>query len=114
MKQAKEQRKKGSKRTSRRSKIDPYRSLVGQLVDREVAEKAGVTPAAVQAYRRKHGIPAAASGSSATVMASEHFGHRTGSPPALWAAMALEMNSSWGWAARSAAGTSISTSPAPG
>jgi len=66
MKQAKEQRKKGSKRTSRRSKIDPYRSLVGQLVDREVAEKAGVTPAAVQAYRRKHGIPAAASGSSAT------------------------------------------------
>lgn len=50
------------RRAKRRSKIDPFHSLVGQLVDREVAEKAGVTPAAVQAYRRKHGIPAASSG----------------------------------------------------
>lgn len=62
MKQQKAQPKKGPKRAKRRSKIDPFHSLVGQLVDREVAEKAGVTPAAVQAYRRKHGIPAASSG----------------------------------------------------
>lgn len=62
MKQEKAQPKKGPTRGKRRSKIDPFHSLVGQLVDREVAEKAGVTPAAVQAYRRKHGIPAASSG----------------------------------------------------
>jgi len=65
MKQEKAQPKNGPKRGKRRSKIDPFHSLVGQLVDREVAEKAGVTPAAVQAYRRKHGIPAASSGAPA-------------------------------------------------
>ncbi|MEZ4240757.1 MAG: hypothetical protein R3F59_32305 [Myxococcota bacterium] len=42
-----------------RSKLDPYRDLVGVLSDSEVAKRAGVTRSAVQMYRRTHGIPAA-------------------------------------------------------
>lgn len=58
-------------RRPRASKIEPFRELVGQRPDREVAEMAGVTPEAVRMYRRRHGIPsaprkAAASASSTT------------------------------------------------
>lgn len=45
----------------RRSKLDPFRELVGVVPDSVVAERAGVTNAAVVAYRRRCGIPAAAS-----------------------------------------------------
>jgi len=44
----------------RRSKIDPFRDLLGTVPDRVVAEKAGVTLNAVRNYRVKHGIAAAA------------------------------------------------------
>jgi len=43
----------------RRSKIDPYKDMLGKVHDRVVAEKAGVTLNAVRNYRVKHGIAAA-------------------------------------------------------
>ena len=46
----------------RRSRIDAHRELLGVLSDGEVAARAGVTANAVQMFRKKHGIPAAAPG----------------------------------------------------
>lgn len=46
----------------RRSRIDAHRDLLGVLSDGEVAARAGVTANAVQMFRKKHGIPAAAPG----------------------------------------------------
>ena len=40
------------------SKLDPYRDMLGNVPDREVADKAGVTAENVRAYRRRHSIPA--------------------------------------------------------
>lgn len=45
--------------SGRASKIDPFADEVGQVSDRVVAEKAGVSVAAVGAWRRRRGIPAA-------------------------------------------------------
>lgn len=45
-----------SSRRQPRSRIDPYRELVGILTDSEVAAKAGVTPSAVTQYRSRNGI----------------------------------------------------------
>ena len=42
---------------ARRSKLDPYLHLVGKVPDREVAERAGMTPDGVRMYRQRHGIP---------------------------------------------------------
>lgn len=42
----------------RRSKIDPFKALVGTVPDRVVAEQAGVTINAVRNYRMKRGIQA--------------------------------------------------------
>ncbi|MBX2801184.1 MAG: hypothetical protein KTR31_26120 [Myxococcales bacterium] len=56
-------RKKGG---GRRSKIDAFAELLGQVPDRVVAEKAGVTLNAVRNYRAKRGIQAA--GRAATPM----------------------------------------------
>jgi len=63
------------------SRLAPHRDLIGKVIDREVAERAGVSVSAVTNYRRRHGIPAAtrrvgvprvvASGSS-----SSHCGYR--------------------------------------
>ncbi|MBN1336148.1 MAG: hypothetical protein JXB39_09320 [Deltaproteobacteria bacterium] len=39
------------------SRLDPFADRVGVLSDGKVAELAGVTRAAVQMYRRRHGIP---------------------------------------------------------
>ncbi len=43
----------------RRSKLDPYRHLIGKLSDREVASMAGITADGVRKYRQRHEIPAA-------------------------------------------------------
>ena len=43
----------------RRSKLDPYRHLIGKLSDREVASMAGITADGVRMYRQRHEIPAA-------------------------------------------------------
>jgi hypothetical protein len=51
-------RKKTGRKTTRRSKIDPFVSLLGQVPDRVVAERAGVSLNAVRNYRVKRGIPA--------------------------------------------------------
>jgi hypothetical protein len=40
------------------SKLDPYREMLGNVPDREVADKAGVTAENVRAYRRRHNIAA--------------------------------------------------------
>lgn len=45
-------------RRPRRSRIDPFEDLLGQVPDRVVAEKAGVTLNAVRNYRATRGIPA--------------------------------------------------------
>lgn len=42
----------------RRSRLDPYLDLLGKLPDAEIAEKAGVTPENVRAFRGRHGIAA--------------------------------------------------------
>ena len=42
----------------RKSRIAPLHHLVGVIADADLAKQAGVTPNAVQMYRKKHGIPA--------------------------------------------------------
>lgn len=42
----------------KKSKIDPFRELVGKRPDAVIADLAGLTLSAVRAYRSKHGIPA--------------------------------------------------------
>jgi len=54
----KRKKKRKGRRGPRKSKIDPYRSLVGTVPDRVVAEKAGVTPGAVLNYRKMRDIAA--------------------------------------------------------
>jgi len=49
----------------RKSKIEPFRDLVGTCSDAEIAEKANLTVSAVRAYRRKHGIPSYKNGLAA-------------------------------------------------
>ena len=51
-------RKKRKMRRRRKSRLDPYLELVGDLSDRELADRAGVTPENVRAYRVRRGIPA--------------------------------------------------------
>lgn len=51
-------KKKGSRR-KRRSRVDAFAELVGQVPDRVVAERAGVTIGAVRNWRVARGIPAA-------------------------------------------------------
>jgi len=58
---------KGRKRKARASKVDPFFSLLGEVPDRVVAEKAGVTLGAVLQYRKRHGVPA--------------YGHKASAPP---------------------------------
>jgi hypothetical protein len=50
---------KPTKRRKRRSKLDPYKHLLGRVSDREVARLAGMTPDGVRMYRQRHAIPAA-------------------------------------------------------
>ena len=57
-------RKRRAPPTSRKSKIDAYADQLGQVPDRVIAEKAGVTLNAVRNYRTKRGIPAAGRASS--------------------------------------------------
>lgn len=45
-------------RKPRASQLDPFRAELGHQPDREVAEKAGVSPENVRSYRKRHGIPA--------------------------------------------------------
>lgn len=54
----------------RQSKIDPFAHLLGQVPDRVVAEKAGVSLNAVRNYRVKRGIPAAGRAATAPVEAA--------------------------------------------
>ena len=44
-------------RKKRRSKLDPYLNQVGKVPDREIADKAGVSPDAVRMFRQRHKIP---------------------------------------------------------
>lgn len=46
------------KRPGRPSKLEPYRDQLGKVPDQALADKVGLTLAAVRAYRRRHGIPA--------------------------------------------------------
>lgn len=41
----------------RRSRLEPYRQLLGKVPDQEVATLAGVTPEGVRIYRKRKGIP---------------------------------------------------------
>ena len=54
----------------RRSRIDPYRALLGQLSDKEIAQKAGVTTENVRAYRNRRGIAAWVDGGGGRVAAT--------------------------------------------
>jgi len=47
-----------SPRSSRPSKLDPFRQYLGELADKEVAEMAGVSAENVRSYRLRRGIPA--------------------------------------------------------
>jgi hypothetical protein len=49
---------KGDAASRRRSKLDPFLSLLGKISDAEIATKAGVTPQNVRAFRRRHNIKA--------------------------------------------------------
>jgi len=49
--------KRGPDRAPRRSKLNPWRALIGVRADDEVAAQAGVTREAVRLYRRRHQIP---------------------------------------------------------
>ena len=49
---------KGDAASRRRSKLDPFISLLGKVSDAEIAHKAGVTPQNVRAFRRRHNIKA--------------------------------------------------------
>jgi len=51
-------RKRRKMRRRRASRLDPYLELLGDISDRELADKAGVTPENVRAYRVRRGIPA--------------------------------------------------------
>lgn len=44
----------------RKSKLDPFRHLLGKVADSEVAEQAGVTEGNVSNFRRRHRIPTTA------------------------------------------------------
>ena len=99
-----------TKRKARRSKIDPYYALLGQVSDRVVAEKAGVTVGAVQAYRKRFGIPstralkaapAVALGSATAV--GQARSAQTGSAPAATAS-APASNGAVAWKVSLAAG----------
>jgi transposase len=46
------------KRRGRKSKLSQFRDQMGKVVDREIAERAGVTVSAVTNYRRRHNIKA--------------------------------------------------------
>ena len=46
------------KRRGRKSKLSQFRDQMGMVVDREIAERAGVTVSAVTNYRRRHNIKA--------------------------------------------------------
>jgi hypothetical protein len=52
---------KRSRTQKRRSKLDPFRDLVGTVTDATVAKKANVSIQAVRNYRVKHGIPSSRS-----------------------------------------------------
>ncbi|HCP48493.1 MAG TPA: hypothetical protein DIU15_20820 [Deltaproteobacteria bacterium] len=40
------------------SRLDPFSHMLGDLPDRELAQRAGVTPENVRSYRKRRGIPA--------------------------------------------------------
>lgn len=42
---------------ARKSKLDPYRALIGTVPDRDVGLLAGVSPDGVRMYRSRNGIP---------------------------------------------------------
>jgi len=46
------------KRRGRKSKLAQFQDQMGKVVDREIAERAGVTVSAVTNYRRRHNIKA--------------------------------------------------------
>jgi hypothetical protein len=48
--------KRGPDKAPRKSKIGPYRDMVGKVRDQQIAARAGVTVEAVRMYRRRHGI----------------------------------------------------------
>lgn len=58
-------------RRRRSSRLDPYLELLGDVSDRELAQKAGVTPENVRAYRVRRGIPARWRGDGAAAAAPE-------------------------------------------
>jgi hypothetical protein len=51
-------RKRRKMRRRRNSRLDPYLELLGDIPDRALADRAGVTPENVRAYRVRRGIPA--------------------------------------------------------
>ena len=57
--------KRGPDRSPRRSKLGPFRHLIGVLSDTEVAERAGVTREAVRMFRRRSLSPGTDAGGAA-------------------------------------------------
>jgi hypothetical protein len=57
--------KRGPDRSPRRSKLGPFRHLIGVLTDAEVAERAGVTREAVRMFRRRSLSPGTDAGGAA-------------------------------------------------
>jgi hypothetical protein len=51
-------RKRGADRAPRKSRIDPFKHMVGHYPDRVVAAEAGVSLNAVRNYRMRHNVPA--------------------------------------------------------
>jgi len=80
--------KKRKMRRRRSSKLDPYLELLGDVSDRDLADRAGVTPENVRAYRVRRGIPARWRGEGAGDGPAERFetspaaAARRGSSPA--------------------------------
>jgi hypothetical protein len=80
--------KKRKMRRRRSSKLDPYLELLGDVSDRDLADRAGVTPENVRAYRVRRGIPARWRGEGAGDAGAEGFetspaaAARRGSSPA--------------------------------
>ena len=66
----------------RRSVLDQYQDQIGHVVDREIAELAGVTVSAVTNYRRRHNIEASTSRGRPQARAEGTRGARSRNRPA--------------------------------
>jgi hypothetical protein len=93
------------KKIRRPSRLDPWKELIGQVPDRDVAQKAGTTAENVRMYRVRRGIAAAwKSGEAGAVPAASASAPRRGRPPGSGrgarggrAKAAEAISRRWGW-----------------